>query len=165
MEPAVTQFRCIPIPTETARRWRETGRDDAGNLLRRAVSTGTGAPCRLCLRNGARGEEMLLGSYHLPGPTGIYWTPSPIFLHAGDCAPYAGQDEIADIVRTSLISVRAYDAEQMVLYDLGAVAEGPQADAPLARALADPRTSFVNIHTAKPGCLLCRVERGAAATL
>ncbi len=90
----MSHFRCVPIPTETAQRWRATGRDDAGNALRRSMS------------------------------------------------------------------VRAYDAEQMVLYDLGQVAEGPQADAPLARALADPRTSFVNIHTAKPGCLLCRVEPG-----
>jgi len=155
----MTHFRCVPIPTATARRWRETGLDDAGNPLRRSVSTGTGAPCRHCLRNGAKGEEMLLGSYHLPGPTGIYWTPSPIFVHAGDCPAYTGQDEIAPIVRTSLISVRAYNAEQIVLYDLGQVADGPDADAPLARALADPRTSFVNIHTAKPGCMLCRVER------
>lgn len=155
----MTHFRCVPIPTETAQRWRQTGRDDAANPLRRAISTGTGAPCRHCLRNGTTGEEMLLGSYHLPSPTGIYWTPSPIFLHARDCAAYTGQDEIADIIRTSLISVRAYDAEQIILYDLGQVAEGPHADAPLARALADPRTAFVNIHTAKPGCLLCRVDR------
>lgn len=155
----MTHFRCVPIPTETAQRWRQTGRDDAANPLRRAISTGTGAPCRHCLRNGTAGEEMLLGSYHLPGPTGIYWTPSPIFLHARDCAAYTGQHEIADISRTSLISVRAYDAEQIILYDLGQVAEGPHADAPLARALADPRTASVNIHTAKPGCLLCRVDR------
>ena len=155
----MTHFRCVPIPTETAQRWRQTGRDDAANPLRRAISTGTGAPCRHCLRNGTAGEEMLLGSYHLPGPTGIYWTPSPIFLHARNCAAYTGQDEIADIIRTSLISVRAYDADQIILYDLGQVAEGPHADAPLARALADPRTAFVNIHTAKPGCLLCRVDR------
>ena len=155
----MTHFRCVPIPTETAQRWRQTNQDDAGNPLRRAISTGSGAPCRHCLRNGTKGEEMLLGSYHLPGPTGIYWTPSPIFIHAQDCAAYAGQDEIADIIRTSLISVRAYAEDQAVLYDLGQVTEGPHADAPLARALSDPRTSFVNIHTAKPGCLLCRVER------
>ena len=86
-------------------------------------------------------------------------TPSPIFIHAHDCTAYTGQDAIADIIRTSLISVRAYAEDQAVLYDLGQVAEGPHADVPLARALADPRTSFVNIHTAKPGCLLCRVER------
>ena len=43
--------------------------------------------------------------------------------------------------------------------DLGQVCEGTDVDAPLRRALADARTAFVNIHTAKPGCLLCRVER------
>lgn len=155
----MSRFRCVPIPTETARRWRETGVDDFGNPLRRMVSTGTGAPCRHCLQNAAKGEAVLLGSYRLSGPTGIYWTPSPIFLHEQDCPAYQRADEIAPIVRTSLVSVRAYDANQMVLYDLGQVAEGPDADAPLARALADPRTSFVNIHTAKPGCLLTRVER------
>ena len=32
---------------------------------------------------------------------------------------------------------------------------------PLARALGDPRTAFVNVHTARPGCLLARVERTA----
>lgn len=155
----MSRFRCVPIATETATRWRATGLDDFGNPLRRSISTGTGAPCRHCLRNGTKGEEMLLGSYRLVAPVGIYWTPSPIFLHAADCPAYAGTGEIADIVRTSLISVRAYDAAQMVLYDLGQVADGTNADAPLARALADPRTSFVNIHTAKPGCLLTRVER------
>lgn len=155
----MTRFRCVPMPTETARRWRETGLDDFGNRLLRRVSTGSGGPCRHCLRNAAAGEAVLLGSYRLAAPTGIYWTPSPIFLHADGCSAYDGTDEIAEIVRTSLVSVRAYDADQMVLYDLGHVAEGKAADAPLARALADPRTSFVNIHTAKPGCLLCRVER------
>ncbi len=31
----MTHFRCIPIPTQTAQRWRQTGLDDAGNPLRR----------------------------------------------------------------------------------------------------------------------------------
>lgn len=155
----MSRFRCVPIPTETAQRWRATGQDDFGNALRRSISPGTGAPCRHCLQNIAKGEAALLGSYRLSGPTGIYWTPSPIFLHEQDCPAYTGENELAPIIRTSLVSVRAYDANQMVLYDLGQVAEGPDADAPLARALADPRTSFVNIHTAKPGCLLTRIER------
>jgi hypothetical protein len=48
------------------------------------------------------------------------------------------------------------------VYDLGHVGPGDAVDASLARALDDPRTAFVNIHTARPGCLLTRVERGAA---
>jgi hypothetical protein len=62
-------------------------------------------------------------------------------------------------VRPRLVSVRAYDAEDMCLYDLGHVADGTAIDDALARALDDDRTAFVNIHTAKPGCMLCRVER------
>ena len=155
----MSHFRCIPIPTATADRWRATGLDDNGNSIVRMPSDGA-APCRHCLREAGAGETMLLGSYYLPGPTGIYWTPSPIFLHAESCDAYTGTDEIAEIVRSRMVSVRAYDAAQMCLYDLGHATDGAGIDPFLARAMADPRTSFVNIHTAKPGCMLCRVERG-----
>jgi hypothetical protein len=43
--------------------------------------------------------------------------------------------------------------------DLGQVSSGAEVDLPLGRALEDPRTEFVNVHTARPGCLLSRVER------
>jgi hypothetical protein len=153
-------FRCIPIPTETAERFRRTGVDDAGNTLRRVTAEEGAAPCRHCLRNARAGDLMLLGSYNLPGPLGIYWTPSPIFVHAVPCDRFSGTDEIPETVRHRLVSVRAYDRDDQCLYDLGEAVEGPEVDLPLARAIADPRTKFVNIHTAKPGCLLVRVERG-----
>jgi hypothetical protein len=153
-------FRCLPIPSETAARWRATGRDDRGQALHRRVSDG-GAPCRQCLRLAAPGEVMLLGSYELPHPQGVYWTPSPIFLHEAECQPWDAADEIAPIVLApeTIVSVRSYDAEEMCLYELGGVAQGPEAPALLARALADERARFINIHTARPGCLLCAVEK------
>jgi hypothetical protein len=159
-EPAMSTFRCVPMPTETADRFRATMRDDAGNPLRRMTAGPTGAPCRHCLRDAAPGEAVLLGSYNLAGPMGIYWTPSPIFIHADRCERYDQADHVAEIVRPRLVSVRAYDAEDMCLYDLGHVSDGDAVDMALARAMGDERTAFVNIHTAKPGCLLCRVERG-----
>jgi len=156
----MTRFRCIAIETGTARRWRATGQDDRGQALHRRVVDGPGFPCRHCLRLGAPGETMLLGSYTLPHPQGVYWTPSPIFLHERDCARFEAADEIAPIVTANpLVSVRSYDAEEMCLYDLGQVIAGADVAAPLARALGDPRAGFINIHTARPGCLLCRVER------
>ncbi len=155
----MSRFRCIPIPTETAERFRTTGRDDAGNALIHRIAAAGEAPCRHCLRDARAGEAMLLGSYHLPGPLGIYWTPSPIFIHADSCDRYDRMDHIAETVRPRLVSVRAYDAEDMCLYDLGRVSDGDAVDEAVARAIGDERTAFVNIHTAKPGCLLCRVER------
>jgi hypothetical protein len=103
---------------------------------------------------------MLLGSYDFGRPRGIYWAPSPIFLHAQSCRSFAAADVVAPILRANtLVSVRAYDAEDLCLYDLGHVCPGAEIDAPLLRALGDPRTAFVNVHTARPGCLLSRVER------
>ena len=151
-------FRCIPIDTETAAGFRARELDDGGNVILRRVADGP-SPCRHCLRDARDGEDLLLLSWHLPRPRGIYWTPSPIFLHAGDCPRFDAPDVIPDIVRSRLVSVRAYDAGGMCLYDLGHAGEGADIDAPLTRAIGDRRTAFVNIHTAKPGCLLCQVER------
>ena len=156
----MTEFRCVPMPTATAERFRATGVDDAGNTLRRVVAGGGGSPCRHCLRLARRGDVMLLGSYNLPGPLGIYWTPSPIFVHAEPCERFDAANRLPEIVdRYSLVSVRSYDRDDQCIYDLGEVLEGKSAEGPLSRAIADPRTNFVNIHTAAPGCLLCRVER------
>ncbi|MCB8874500.1 DUF1203 domain-containing protein [Acidisoma silvae] len=154
-------FRCIAIKTEIADRFRRTGRDDNGNALRRVTVTEAGGfPCRHCLRNGSVGETMLLGSYNLPKPQGIYWTPSPIFIHDIACPRAEAVNAVAPIVRgNDLVSVRAYDAAGQCLYDLGTVCAGHDVDAPLDRALSDCRTAFVNIHTARPGCLLSLVER------
>ena len=160
----MVSFRCIPIPTEVADRFRSTGIDDRGNAVRRIVTTDDHpCPCRVCLCYSRAGEVMLLGSYDLPQPRGVYWTPSPIFVHAEPCTPYGADgpaDPIAPIVlENALVSVRAYDAEDQCLYELGHVCDGADVAMPLDRAIGDSRTAFVNVHTARPGCLLARVER------
>lgn len=155
------QFQCIPIPTETADRFRRTGIDDNGNALRQMEATGGGGfPCRHCLSFAKAGEVMLLGSYNLPRPQGIYWTPSPIFVHARSCPRFTAENTVAPIISQGvLVSVRAYDGADRCIYELGEVCAGADVAAPLDRALSDPRTAFVNVHTARPGCMLSRVER------
>ncbi len=156
-------LQCIPIPTETADRFRQTGVDDSGNTLRRMEATdANGFPCRHCLCFAKPGEVVLLGSYNLPRPHGIYWTPSPIFVHAEACPRFSAENTIAPIIGQGvLLSVRAYDNADQCVYDLGQVCAGADVDAALDRALTDPRTAFVNVHTARPGCMLSRVERRA----
>jgi len=157
----MAHFRCIPIPSETAERFRQSGEDDRGNLIRRMEATdGTSFPCRHCLCYARPGELLLLGSYDLPRPLGIYWTPSPIFVHAEACRPFRSENEMAPIVRAhALVSLRCYDAADQCLYDLGEVSPGADLEAPLGRALDDPRTAFLSVHTARPGCMLCQIER------
>jgi uncharacterized protein DUF1203 len=153
-------FRCVPVATEVADRFRRTGRDDRGQAVRRRVVETPGSPCRHCLQPAQPGDVMLLGSYDLPHPRGVYWTPSPIFLHERDCPRFEAVDEIAPtVLRYNLVSVRSYDAEELCLYDLGEVCEGEAVAPALRRALEDPRTRHINVHTARPGCWLCAVER------
>lgn len=157
---AMSRFRCVPMDTESARRFRATRRDDRGGPVLSRTVDGPGFPCRHCLRLGAGGEEMLLASWDLPLPQGPYWTPSPIFLHARDCEAAAPADALPETVTANaIISLRHYDRNGMCLYDLGLVLPGAEAEAPLRERLADPRVAFVNIHTARPGCWLARVER------
>ena len=151
-------FRCVPMGSAAARRFRETGIDDGGNHLHRQVADHP-SPCRHCLAEAVRGEAVLLGSYHFGRPNGIYWTPSPIWVHAEVCGRFEHLDRVPEIVRNRLVSVRAYDAHDFCLYDLGDVGDGRDVDALIQRCLGDSRTDFVNIHTARPGCFLCRVER------
>ena len=62
-------------------------------------------------------------------------------------------------MRSSSVSVRSYDRDDVCIYDLAQAVEGLAVDPARERAVSDPRTKFLYVHTAKPGCLLCRVER------
>ena len=157
-EVVMVPFRCVPMDTAAADRFRETGVDDAGNRLHRKLADHP-APCRHCLTDAVQGEPVLLGSYHFGRPKGIYWTPSPIFVHEQRCTPFRPANLIPEIVRNRLVSVRAYDSDDFCVYDLGDVSEGGNVEVLIDRALADRPTDYVTIHTARPGCFLCRAER------
>lgn len=156
----MSDFRCVPLAASVADRFRARGVDDGGNpLLRREPGPDSRCPCRQCLQFSVPGQTVLLGSFHLAAPAGVYWSASPIFLHEAPCHPYDLMNDIPPIVRDSLVSIRAYDQDDMCLYDLGHVGNGDTILDRLRGVLDDPRSAYVNIHTAKPGCLLCRVER------
>jgi len=157
----MTRFRCVPMDPPAAARFRATRRDDRGGPVLSRIVDGPGFPCRACLRLGAPGEEMLLASWDLPKPQGPYWTPSPVFLHARDCAAETPENRLPETVTANaIVSLRHYDEAGMCLYDLGVVVAGEEAEAALRARIGDPRVALVNIHTARPGCWLTRVEPG-----
>ena len=79
------------------------------------------AACAINLQIGA---TVLLGSYHFGRPQGVYWTPSPIFLHAESCERFEQANIVPEIVRQRLVSVRAYGPDDMWIYELGDVCDG-----------------------------------------
>jgi Protein of unknown function (DUF1203) len=156
-------YRCVAMKSETYDRWRRSGSDDGGNRLQTLIAEARGYPCRHCLREAGEGRRVLLGSFHVERPAGAFWTASPIFVHADACDRYqqgaAGELPEVFLRNDTLLSVRPYDAGGMLLYDLNDVSPARAADALLRRCVADARTHDLNVHTARPGCFLFRVER------
>ena len=130
-------FRCIAMDTAGADRFRRSGTDDAGNGVVRWMSDkDTGFFCRHCLSQPGKGREMLLGHR------------------------FVRENEIPEAIRElSLVGIRSYNTDDRMLYDLTDLASGKDTKARIQKCLADPRTSYVNIHSSGPGCFLCRVER------
>jgi hypothetical protein len=155
------RLRYLAMPTETAERFRVSGNDDFSNPVRAMTAEADrGYFCRHCLAEPGKGGEVLLGSYDIGQPKGHYWQPSPVFIHDNSCTRYADEDALPPAVRAvQLVNVRPYDRDDRLLYDLNDTTTGDRIEALLARCFADERTRFANIHTGRPGCFLCRVER------
>ncbi|KAJ5812302.1 hypothetical protein N7474_008603 [Penicillium riverlandense] len=114
-------------------------------------------PCRRCLKDGLPGEEMLLVPYDPFPAASPYTGPGPIFVHRKDCVRYQCDGSVPDQQRRRLLSVRAYDANQMMTGC--AVVEGKDLAEKAKSFFADAKVDYIHVHNASPGCFAVRVDR------
>jgi hypothetical protein len=127
-------------------------RTDAPGAVRRPADDRS--PCRRCLRDAAAGEPLVLASYDPFTVRSPYAGSGPVFVHAGGCEPFSG-DETEQVAGRSL-SIRAYDADAM-LTD-AAVLPGERFEDAARAMLDDPDVAFLHVHFAGPGCFAFRVD-------
>jgi hypothetical protein len=157
----MTRLRIVAIPPGVAEAVRRTRRDEHGNhdLTPRLVDEPYSAPCRVCLRDGAVGEAMLLFGYSPFAVAHPYRTVGPVFVHAEACTPYAaaagGAEAIPDALRRRLLSVRSHDRAGRMLECEVTPGEGLLELA--ARFLAAPAAHELHVHHARAGCFACRI--------
>jgi len=70
---------------------------------------------------------------------------------------YDAVDRVPPMLRSRLLSVRAFDADGM-LVDAD-IADGADLEALIERQFAQPQTQYLHIHFARPGCYAARVDR------
>jgi hypothetical protein len=116
-----------------------------------------GFPCRVSLRDAEPGQRVLLLNFeHQPAAT-PYRAAHAIFVTEGATEAHPEPGEIPEVLRPRLLSVRAFDAEGMMVdADVG---EGRDAAPLFERLLANPAVSYLHVHNAKRGCYAARVER------
>lgn len=129
----------------------------ARGVERRVADCRPGFPCRVSLRDADVGEPVLLLNWEHQPAAGPYRSRHAIFVreHAAPATPAV--DEVPEVLRLRLLSLRAFDDRGYMLD--ADVAHGREAEAAIVRLLGDPRVAYLHVHNAKPGCYAARVDR------
>lgn len=126
--------------------------------IRRVVADGRPVyPCRVSLQDATAGERLLLLPHEHHGVDTPYRASGPVYVREAATQAQPEIDEIPALLRTRLLSLRAYDARGMMVW--ADAVEGAGVEAAIAQLLAIERVAYLHVHYAKPGCYACRVER------
>jgi hypothetical protein len=126
--------------------------------IKRYVANGKpGFPDRIELRDVEPGEPVLLLNFeHQPAPT-PYRSKHAIFVREGALQRYEAADEIPDSLRMRPLSLRAFDANHMLVdADL---TTGSEVESLIAKLLGRRDVAYLHAHFAKRGCYAALIER------
>lgn len=114
-------------------------------------------PCRVSLQDATAGERLLLLPYDHHRVDTPYRASGPVYVREIATQALPAADEIPALLRTRLLSLRAYDPRGMMVW--AEAVQDTEVEAAIAALFAIERTAYIHIHYAKPGCYACRVER------
>ncbi|MGO9991082.1 MAG: DUF1203 domain-containing protein [Steroidobacteraceae bacterium] len=117
----------------------------------------SGFPDRIEMRDAEPGELLILVNYvHQPAAT-PYRASHAVFVLEGAEKTYDTVNEIPEVLRRRLISIRAFDRNHWMIE--GDVCDGRELDTAIQRLLAKSEVGYLHAHYAKPGCYAARIER------
>ena len=125
--------------------------------LLQVVKTKPGTPCRVSLQDAEPGETVLLVNHmHQPANT-PFRASHAIYVRQNAVQARPATEEIPEMLRTRLLSVRAFSAEGMMLD--ADVVPGSSLETMITAMFENPDTATLHLHNARQGCYLARVER------
>lgn len=147
------------LPTLTAHALRLGKPDANGQEPEFVLNPYEGAPCRHCLCNIPKGHGMLICAHRPFASLTPYAETGPIFLCAGDCAPYRG-DALPEVLTTSPdYLIKGYDINERIVYGTGQVTPKEKIESYCADLLSRAEIAFVDIRSARNNCWQVRVMR------
>lgn len=113
-------------------------------------------PCRVSLTDATPGDEVILINYEHHGVASPYRMRFAIYVRHGE-KTFDAVDAVPDQLRRRTLAVRGFDDKAMMTgWEL---IEGIWLEEAIERRFADPRTQYLHIHFAAPGCFAAKVER------
>ena len=116
-----------------------------------------GFPDRIEMRDASVGERLLLLNHVCQPANTPYRASHAIFVREGAENTYDRVNEVPAVMRARLLSLRAYDAEGMMLD--ADVIDGKEIEAVISRFFASPHVAYIHAHNAKRGCYSGRIDR------
>src|SRR5688572_7927300 len=126
-------------------------------VKRYVVDSPAGYPDRIEMRDASPGETVLLLNHVCQPADTPYRASHAIFVREGAEKTYDRVDEVPDVMRLRLMSLRAYDKDGMMLD--ADVVEGKDIERVIARFFANPDVAYIHAHNAKRGCYSGRIDR------
>jgi hypothetical protein len=116
-----------------------------------------GFPDRIEMRDADIGERLLLLNHMCQSANTPYRATHAIFVREGAEAAYDRIDEVPEVMRTRLLSLRAYDSSGMMLD--ADVIDGREVESVISRFLGNGQVAYIHAHNAKRGCYSGRIDR------
>lgn len=147
------------LPTPEVRTLQSGGLDANGHPPEQTISDGGGNPCRHCLKDIPAGQKMLVLGHRPFSAPQPYAEIGPLFLCATECASGSAPD-LPEILQTSPeYLVKAYDANERIIYGTGAIVAAAELENYAAKLLRTPTVSFVHVRSARNNCYQLRIDR------
>ena len=126
-------------------------------VVRYTVDSNPGFPDRVTLRDAQVGETVLLLNHLHLDVANPYRSSHAIFVLEGAQQAFNETNVVPEVLRPRTLSLRAYDAQGMMLdADL---TDGREVEALIERFFANPDVAYIHAHNAKRGCFACRIDR------
>jgi hypothetical protein len=127
-----------------------------GAVRRIAGGRMPGYPCRVSLTDSQPGDELVLVNYEHHRVDSPYRMRFAIYVRKGE-KTYDAVDRVPEQLGLRTLAVRAFDTNAMMVGR--ELVDGTELEGAIERLFADPRTAYLHIHFAAPGCYAARVER------
>ena len=127
------------------------------NIQRVHVTAPNSTPDRISLRDAEPGETALLLNYEHQAAESPYRSRHAIYVIEGEQRTFDAIDEVPDVLRRRMLSLRAFDAAGMMV-DADLV-DGREVEGLVERLFANEQAAYVHAHYAKRGCFAARIER------
>ena len=121
------------------------------------VDNKPGYPCRVSLQDADIGETVLLMNYEHQPALSPYRSSHAIFVREWAGQTKLGRNEVPEMLRHRMISVRAFDSSGMMVD--ADIVDGRQLESMIDRMLAIESVSYLHLHNAKRGCYAARVDQ------